>query len=217
MSLLQGWDDAVADGAFAMNVDLDQPRAARRAATEAAADAIGPLEPDPDRPDESFSPAHAAWWLRGPGGWLRVAVLTTPEPRPTIQTLALRVVRTPSAVLQAAAEALVAATALDAPALPAGLRAADGLATDHVRRSLRAAAARFGPLALGPPVEGDGTTSATWELWPADGSGDVAATRRAGRHAPATLLVGVADDGSSPRGGPGRRRAERAGRALVTG
>ncbi|MET0771052.1 MAG: serine hydrolase domain-containing protein, partial [Solirubrobacteraceae bacterium] len=199
MSLLRGWDDAVAAAAFAMNVDLDQPRAARRAAMEAAVEQVGPLEPDPDRPDESWSAAHAAWWLRGPGGWLRVAVLTTPEPRPTIQTLALRVVRTPSAALQAAGTALAAATTLDAPAWPAGLRAADGLATDDVRRSLRAAAARFGPLALGLPVEGDGTTTATWELWPADaadGDDDTASARRGGRHAPATLAVDASDDGS---------------------
>jgi CubicO group peptidase (beta-lactamase class C family) len=198
MSLIEAWDDAVADGAFAMNLDLDQPRAARRAAMEAAVEQIGPLEPDPDRPDESWSPAHAAWWLRGPGGWLRVAVLTTPEPRPTIQTLALRVVRTPSDALRSAAEALLGQTALDAPAWPAGLRAADGLATDDIRRSLRAAAARFGHLALGLPMEGDGTTTATWELWPAGESdaADTASARRAGRRAPATLTVEASDDGS---------------------
>jgi CubicO group peptidase (beta-lactamase class C family) len=201
MSLLRGWDDGAADAAFAMNLDLDQPRAGRRAAMETAVEQIGPLEPDPDRPDESWSPAHAAWWLRGPGGWLRVAVLTTPEPRPTIQTLALRVVRTPSVALQSAAAALVSETTRDAPAWPAGLAAADGLATDDVRRSLRAAAARFGPLALGLPVEGDGTTNATWELWPAEGvEGDDAATaRRAGRHAPATLAIEAREDGSIGR------------------
>ena len=201
MALLRGWDDAVADAAFAMNLDLDQPRAARRAAMEAAVEQLGPLEPDPARPDESWSPAHAAWWLRGPGGWLRVAILTTPEPRPTIQTLALRVVRTPSAALQAAGHALAAETALDAPVWPAGLRPADGLATDGVRRSLRAAAARFGPLALGLPVEGDGTTTATWELWPADVAhgDDTAPARHAGRHAPATLAVDASDDGSIRR------------------
>ena len=196
MSLLHGWDDAVADGAFAMNVDLDQPRAARRAAMDAAVEAIGPLEPDPDRPDESSSPAHAAWWLRGPGGWLRAEVLTTPEPRPTIQALGLRAVRTPSPVLQAAADALADATGEDAPAWPDDLRAADRTDTAEVRRSLRAAAARFGPLALGLPVEGDGATTATWELWPADAADASATTRRAGGTAQASLLVEVADDGS---------------------
>ena len=201
MSLLHGWDDGVADASFATNLDLDQPRAARRAAMEAAVEQVGPLEPDPDRPDESWSPAHAAWWLRGPGGWLRVAVLTTPEPQPTIQTLALRVVRTPTVALRSVAEALAAETALDAPGWPAALAAADGLATDDVRRSLRAAAARFGPLALGLPVEGDGTSTATWELWPADGvdGENVTATRRAGHHAPATLVIEVTDNGSVRR------------------
>jgi CubicO group peptidase (beta-lactamase class C family) len=197
-SLLRGWDDAAADAAFAMNLDLDQPRPARRAAMDAAVEQLGPLEPDPDRPDESWSPAHVAWWLRGPGGWLRVGVLTTPEPEPTIQSLVLRVVRTPSPALRSAAEALVAQTAMDAPAWPAGLRAANALATDDVRRSLRAAAARFGPMALGLPVEGDGTTTARWELWPAgDANAERTATaRRPGRRATATLLVDAADDGS---------------------
>ena len=132
-------------------------------------------------------------------GWLRVGMLTTPSRGRRSSRCALRVVRTPSAALQAAGTALAAATALDAPAWPADLRAADGLATDDVRRSLRAAAARFGPLVLGLPVEGDGTTTATWELWPADaadGDDGAATARRAGRHAPATLAVDASDDGS---------------------
>jgi len=99
-------------------------------------------------------------------------------------------------VLQAAADALAAATGEDAPAWPDDLRAADGTDTAEVRRSLRAAAARFGPLALGLPVEGDGATTATWELWPADAADASATTRRAGGTAQASLLVEVADDGS---------------------
>jgi hypothetical protein len=53
-------------------------------------------------------------------------------------------------------------------------------------------------MALGLPVEGDGTTTATWELWPAQGvdGDDVATARRAGRHAPAALVVEASDDGS---------------------
>jgi hypothetical protein len=103
--------------------------------------------------------------------------------------------------LKAAEHAWPAEPALDAPSWPAGLRPADGLATDDVRRSLRAAAARFGPLALGLPVEGDGTTTATWELWPADVAhgDDTAPARRAGRHAPATLAVDATDDGTIRR------------------
>ena len=198
MSLLAGWDDSVADAAFAMNLDLDQPRATRRAALEAAVAQVGPLEPDPDRPDEWPSTAEFAWWLRGPGGWLRIGVLVTPEPGRSIQALDLRVVRTPSAALQAIGEALALATGTDEPAWPAGPRAADELSTGEVTSSLRAAAARFGGLALGLPLEGDGTTAATWELWPA-GTADeeaAAAARRRGRQAPATLAVRMADDGS---------------------
>ncbi|HKF85238.1 MAG TPA: serine hydrolase domain-containing protein, partial [Candidatus Limnocylindrales bacterium] len=194
--LLSAWDDAVADEAFAMNMDLDQPRDARRAAVEAATTAIGPLEPDRDRPDESASPAHLAWWLRGPGGWLRVGILTTPEPRPAIQTLALRIVKRPSGELEAVGTAIAAATVGPAHVWPADLARDPGLDVRAVDRALAAAAARFGPLSLGLPVEGDGTTTATWELWPADDATDAPARRLSGASAPATLVVELGERGA---------------------
>ena len=80
--LLERWDDAVADAAFAMNVDLDEPRAARRAAVEKAVDQVGaPLRLDPDREERSNSPAHRRWWLRGERGWLEVGAARQPRAR----------------------------------------------------------------------------------------------------------------------------------------
>ena len=200
--LLTGWDDAIAGRVFAMNVDLDEPLADRRAGVEAAVAGIaagGALEPDPDRPDESFSPAHVAWWLRGPGGSMRVAIRTSPEPEPRIQAFVVRAVPHPSAALQAAATALAGATAAAATAWPADLARDARLDVRTVDRSLAAAAARFGPLALGLPIEGDGITTSTWELWPADAAGKTAAVRAAGGRAPAMLVVALDEAGAVSR------------------
>ena len=61
--LLAGWDDAAADALFAMNMDLDEPRAPRRAALAAAVDAVGgPLRRDTDRPATASAPAELGWW-----------------------------------------------------------------------------------------------------------------------------------------------------------
>ena len=48
--LLASWDDAVADEAFAMNMDLDEPRDLRRAAVEKVVAELGPFRPDASRP-----------------------------------------------------------------------------------------------------------------------------------------------------------------------
>jgi CubicO group peptidase (beta-lactamase class C family) len=190
-SLLTAWDDTVADRVFAMNVDLDEPLADRRAAIEAAVAQIAPLEPDPDRPDESWSPASVAWWLRGSGGWLRVELTANPEPRPRIQSFAVRAVPHPSPALATAATAIAAATVDAAHVWPADVARDPALDVATVDRSLAAAAARFGALTLGLPVEGDGQATMTWELWPVATAADATRTRLAGGRAPATLVVAV--------------------------
>ena len=175
------WDDAVADAAFAMNLDLDQPRAARRAAMEAAVAQVGPLEPDPDRPDESWSPAHAAWWLRGPA---RVAAgRAAHQPGAAADDPVAGAARRPDAVGDAPGRRSRARGRDRAGRARLAGRPACRRRPRHRRRPALVArrAARFGPLALGLPVEGDGTTTATWELWPADpadGDDGVATTRR---------------------------------------
>ena len=93
------WDDAVADEAFAMNMDLDEPRELRRAAVEKVAADLGPFRPDATRPEASESPAHLTWWLRGERGWVRLVLLVTPEPSPRIQRFAVTAVPDPSDAL----------------------------------------------------------------------------------------------------------------------
>ena len=209
--------------AFAMNMDLDEPRAAPPGGDARPPwSRSGPLEPDPDRPDESWSPAHAAWWLRGPRRLAAGrACSTTPEPRaadPGARRCASsgrrrRRCRPP------ADGARRPRPALDAPGWPAGL--VPPTASPPTTSGARCAPPRraSAPLALGLPVEGDGTTTATWELWPADAAdaSDAAAARRAGRHAPATLVVEAADDGSIRKAELLVAGARGARRAVVTG
>lgn len=175
--LIATWDDAVADGAFAMNLDLDELREDRRVAVAAVADALGPFLRDEARPAVSESAAHCRWWLRGARGWAQVEVLLTPEPEPRIQTLKVTAVGDPSDALVAAGEQLLEAAAAPAPAWPPSMvPAAGALDTAAVERALRAGGARFGRMTLGLPIAGDGAATTTWQL----------ATERGGR---ATLKV----------------------------
>jgi len=84
--LLRDWDDALLDRHAAVNVDLDRPRAERRAEWARVGAGLGPLSRTAD-PVESDSPAHARWWVEGPGGRVRLEVRLSPERPPLVQTL----------------------------------------------------------------------------------------------------------------------------------
>jgi hypothetical protein len=177
MALFDRWDDALADDAFAMNVDLDEPRAARQAAVAKAIDQVGrPLRLDPGREERSTSTAHRRWWLRGERGWLEVSMLVSPEPAPRIQALRITVVLDPSPPLVDAASRLLAAP--DAGTWPDGLEAADTVDRRVVIRGLRVVLAWLGdaPPVPGRVAAGDGTTTATWELGDPPGAGTMKLT-----------------------------------------
>jgi hypothetical protein len=114
--------------------------------------------------------------LRGARGRVRVSILCSPEPRPRLQTLAITAVPDPSAGLILAAEAVVAAMNEAAPVWPADLGVGPDLDVASVERSLRAAAARFGPLRLGQATAGDGSTTATFDTFGPDGRAELALT-----------------------------------------
>jgi CubicO group peptidase (beta-lactamase class C family) len=162
--LLAGWDEAAADAAFAMNMDLDEPRDLRRADAEKLAVELGPFHQDPARPDHATSPADLSWWLRGSRGWVRATILVTPEPEPRLQRLDLLAVGDPSPALRGAAERILGLGGDVVPAWPSELPVSDTLDTAAVWRSLRAGDARVGSMRLGLPAAGDGRTSSTFEI-----------------------------------------------------
>jgi len=170
-ALLAAWDDAVADDVFGMNLDLDEPRDQRRAAVEAVADALGPFCRDDARAAVSTSSAHCRWWLRGASGWAKVEILVTPEPVPRMQTFRVTPVGDPSTALVSAAERILEAAAGPAAAWPATLDVGATLDATAVERALRAASPRFGRMALGLTVAGDGRATTTWDLITERGGG----------------------------------------------
>ena len=167
--LIAAWDDHLATELFAMNVELDEPVTARKAVLERIRERHGQLTPDPAVAGQSLTGFHNVWWLRGTrGGRVRVEILLTPEASPKVQTLAITSVPEPRPELAHAATELVAT--INAYAEPGGgdwpADVAIGSDVDLavVRRQLRAAEARFGPLELGPAIDGDGERKATYRL-----------------------------------------------------
>jgi hypothetical protein len=152
-----------------MNLELDEPLDSRMAFLETIRERHGRLTPDPDAPGQSLSGFHQVWWLRGErGGRVRVEILLTPEATPKLQTFAITSIPEPPEALRRAAEELVGA--INGGAHPGGADWPADLAIgadvdlDAARRQLRAAEARFGPVELGPAVEGDGDRKATFRL-----------------------------------------------------
>jgi CubicO group peptidase (beta-lactamase class C family) len=167
--LLIDWDDARATQLFAMNVELDEPIAQRRETLDRIRLRHGALRRDESEPAESMTPYHLAWWMRGDSGRVKIEILLSPELPPKVQTLAVTSVAEPPEALARAAEQLVAA--LQPPASgpitidwPADLSVGAGVDLGAVVRAMRAAEARYAPLTLGAPVEGDGERRATFRI-----------------------------------------------------
>ena len=99
---------------------------------------------------------------------VRVEILLTPEASPRIQTFAITSVPEPGEALAHAATELVATiNAAAEPGRadwPSGVALAADVDFAAVRRQLRAAEARFGPVELGPAIDGDGERKVTYRL-----------------------------------------------------
>lgn len=179
--LMDAWDDDLAAQTFAMNIELDEPLALRRAALERLGERHGALRPDDSEPEQSLTPFHLAWWLAGERGRVKVELLLSPELPPRVQTFAVTSVPEAPAQLRRAAERIVAA--LTPPERrpvsidwPADLVVTERVDLGLVVRAMRATEARFGPLELGPEVEGDGERKATFRLAGARGRVDLVLT-----------------------------------------
>ena len=162
--LIDHWDDAIADEAFAMNMDLDEPREIRRASVASLAADEGPFVADDARRATSASPADLVWWLRGRRGWIRVAVLVSPEPRPRIQQLAIVVVGDPSQQIRTVAERVLGLALEPAPVWPEDLALPADVDRGSIEARLRAAGARLGVSRLGLPTAGDGRATTTFAI-----------------------------------------------------
>jgi CubicO group peptidase (beta-lactamase class C family) len=171
--LLEAWDDDLAAELFAMNVELDEPMDSRKAVLDKIRERHGKLVPDPDLPGQSLTGFHQVWWLAGArGGRVRVEILLTPEAAPRVQTFVVTSVPEPPPALYHAAQELVAAigsAAHGSPEWPADLAIRSDVDLAAIRRQLRAAEARFGPVELGPVIDGDGELKATYRLHGARG------------------------------------------------
>jgi CubicO group peptidase (beta-lactamase class C family) len=179
--LIAAWDDDLAAELFAMNVELDEPLASRKTVLERIRERHGQLTPDPAVAGQSLTGFHRVWWLRGDrGGRVRVEILLTPEAPPRVQTFAITSVPEPPRALRHAATELVAT--INAAAQPGGpdwppdVAIGPDVDLAAVRRQLRAAEARFGPLELGPAIDGDGEHKATYRLHGPRGNLELALT-----------------------------------------
>ena len=178
--LLAAWDDDLAERVFAMNVELDEPLAVRRAAIEGLAMVHGTLRPDRELPAESESPLHTGWWLAGEkGGRVKVEVLLSPESPPRIQAFNVTSVAAPTSQLAEIASRIIGAINGPDPFAFADLTVGPDVDRPALARILRIAAARYQPVTLGPAVAGDGATTATWRVAGQDGSLELSLTRDA--------------------------------------
>lgn len=163
--LIAGWDDDLAAGLFAMNVDLDEPLDRRREALAQIRETHGVVRLDPDLPEQSQTPLHVAWWLADDhGGRVRVEIRLSPESPPLIQTFIVTSVPAPAEALRSRGAAVVAAINGPRPALPTDLEFGPNLDRVALDRIVRIVAARHAPVVLGPATAGDGTKTATWRL-----------------------------------------------------
>jgi hypothetical protein len=162
--LITAWDDALAARLFADNVDADEPLPRRRAAIERLGSQYGPLAPDPSEPVSSTSPAHCSWWLRGPGGRVRVEIRLTPQSPPLVQTLTLVGVPHPSPRVRAAAESVAEWLGHDDPGDLDGLVLAPRAEVAEMSRQLRAGGVWAGRCTVSGVLAGDGTREVTFRL-----------------------------------------------------
>jgi serine-type D-Ala-D-Ala carboxypeptidase/endopeptidase len=161
--LIVEWDDDLASELFAMNVDLDEPMANRRAAVERLGASHGRLTAD-ETPAQSYSPAHLEWWMKGERGRARIEILLNPERPPRVQALNVTSVPEPPERLTSIASSVAGLLGTPGPAWPEELPLAPSVDRVTLERRLRAAEALFGPVELGSVVAGDGERMAKWRL-----------------------------------------------------
>jgi CubicO group peptidase (beta-lactamase class C family) len=163
-TLLQTWDDQVAESLFTPNVAQDRPLQERRADIARLRERIGEFRPDETRAAEYDSPSHCRWWLTGPGGSTIAQIRLAPLRQPLVQQLILALPPATGSALAQTVARLIDAINDGARTWPAGLAAAEAVGTADVLRRLRVAAAWAGPCVIDGVTAGDGDTFVTLRL-----------------------------------------------------
>ncbi|HHW86955.1 MAG TPA: beta-lactamase family protein [Chloroflexi bacterium] len=171
--LLAAWDDALADELFAANFFLDEPRPRWQARLADLRTRHGALHTA--SAIETSNPLRGAWTMQGERGWCRIWLTLAPTAPPRVQHLSITSVFPPSAAMQAALDALLAATANPTQRAVARLFAA---ASDRAAqlRQLRLVNLMYGACTLDTIVGGDGAQQTLARLHSANGPLEVEVT-----------------------------------------
>lgn len=111
-SLVQTWDDDVADAIFAANVDADLDRRHRRAEVQAVTEQLGAIAGIEAGSTSADNPSDIEWWIAGEHGRAQVDLQLTPHAVPLVQTFGIEFVGQVSDAVTAALDAVVAQLAI---------------------------------------------------------------------------------------------------------
>lgn len=106
-SLVETWDDAVADGIFAANVDADLDRDHRRAEVQAVTEQLGAISGIEAGSTSADNASDIEWWIRGESGRAQVDLQLTPHAEPLVQTFGIEFVGQVSDAVTAARDAAI--------------------------------------------------------------------------------------------------------------
>ena len=161
-SLVEDFDDTLADAIFSVNMDLDVPRPARKAQLEAMTARAGLAAADAAIDVTSESPAHLSWRRRGSGADVQLSVGLNPEREPRIQRITAESIPLLSAVVCQAAARFVAGLTVAPWAWPTDLPVDEQVDIAWVGRLAAVAAGLGGPFELAADpvaVTTDGTAT----------------------------------------------------------
>lgn len=173
MRLIEAWDDALADELFAVNFFLDEPRPRWQAqladlrARHGALHTAGAIE--------TTNPLRGVWTLQGERGWCRIWLTLTPTRPPRVQHLNITSVFPPNAAMQAALDALLAATANPTRRAVTRLFAASSDRAAQLRQ-LRTVNLLYGACTVTAILSGDGERQTLARLHSANGPLEVEVT-----------------------------------------
>ena len=160
-SLLNAWDNDLADRLFADNFFLDLDRDHWRARCQQLRQTHGALQPDGGA--EPWNWLRGLRRLRGERGWCEVWATLSPTTPPRVQMLRIRSVLPPNDAMHDAAHCLAALTARPLRRELDRLLAAT-CDRDDVWRQLRLAHLVYGHCAIKDVVSGDGESHAAFRL-----------------------------------------------------